>query len=320
MQGNGAGAAAAAAAAAAGAMAIGPTPAGHQAELNIIYSMVDELSRQLADNRRVTEEIVSGLGRVRNKARERGLANDELLGEATEELFAQEPNLEAMVSILTESLDRAKQSRDANFTLLATYAKVFEGVINQFHAYKQKHVADIAQWHRSYRSQLAEARAENCRLREQMWEVQEHASHADTMLREFRKKFDEDESRWDKRVRDRAMKQELRFWKRLAMPEIDDDEPDFWSDDDDLVDPVEKERLRKVELEVAEHALADEMGSASSQQSEDSEGDSAELTAAPHQPQPQHPLGGVAMQRSHNQDGSSTPAPPSRPPSTGSTG
>ncbi len=45
---------------------------------------------------------------------------------------AQEPNLEAMLSILTESLDRAKQSRDANFTLLATYAKVFEGIINQF--------------------------------------------------------------------------------------------------------------------------------------------------------------------------------------------
>jgi len=80
MQGNGA-------AAAAGAMAVGPTPAGHQAELNIIYSMVEELSRQLADNRRVTEEIVSGLGRVRNRAHERGLGNEELLGEVTDELF-----------------------------------------------------------------------------------------------------------------------------------------------------------------------------------------------------------------------------------------
>ncbi len=89
MQGNGA----AAAAAAAGAMAIGPTPAGHQAELNIIYGMVEELSRQLADNRRVTEEIVSGLGRVRNRARERGLGNEELLGEATDELFGAFPPL-----------------------------------------------------------------------------------------------------------------------------------------------------------------------------------------------------------------------------------
>ncbi|KAI0973916.1 hypothetical protein F4678DRAFT_391215 [Xylaria arbuscula] len=310
MQGNGA-AAAAAAAAAAGAMAIGPTPAGHQAELNIIYGMVEELSRQLSDNRRVTEEIVSGLGRVRNRARERGLGNEELLGEATDELFAQEPNLEAMLSILTESLDRAKLSRDANFTLLATYAKVFEGIINQFHVYKQKHVADVAAWHRSYRAQLAEARAENCRLREQMWEVQEHASRANDFLRDFRRKYDEDQARWDKRVRERATRQELRFWKRMAMPEVDENEEGFWSDDDDLVDPVEKERLKKVEREVAEQALAG-LGSASSQQSEDSEGEAGESHSLSEM------MGGIAMER--DRDGGSIPTPPPRPASTGSTG
>jgi hypothetical protein len=86
MQGNGT-------AAAAGAMAVGPTPAGHQAELNIIYGMVEELSRQLAENRRVTEDIVTGLGRVRNRARERGLGNDELLVEAADELFGALPSL-----------------------------------------------------------------------------------------------------------------------------------------------------------------------------------------------------------------------------------
>ncbi|KAJ8125909.1 hypothetical protein O1611_g7728 [Lasiodiplodia mahajangana] len=208
-------------------------------------------------------------------------------------LAAQEPNLEAMLSILTESLDRAKQSRDANFTLLATYAKVFEGIINQFHVYKQKHVADIAAWHRSYRAQLAEARAENARLREQMWE------------------FDEDEARWDKRVREKATKQELRFWKRMAMPEIDDDEEGFWSDDDDLVDPVEKERLKKVEREVAEQAFASQ-SSASSQQSEDSERETSE----PHSLSSM--MGGVAMER--DRDSGSIPTPPPRPASTGSTG
>ncbi|KAI0406571.1 hypothetical protein F4802DRAFT_558324 [Xylaria palmicola] len=292
-------------------MSIGPTPAGHQAELNIIYGMVDELSRQLAENRRVTEEIVSGLGRVRIRAQERGLGNEELLGEATDELFAQEPNLEAMLSILTESLDRAKQSRDANFTLLATYAKVFEGIINQFHVYKQKHIADVAAWHRSYRAQLAEARAENCRLREEIWEVQEHASRANNHLREFRKKFDESEARWDRRVREKATKQELRFWKRMAMPEVDENEEGFWSDDDDLVDPVEKERLKKVEREVAEHALAG-LGSASSQQSEDSEGEACDPQS------PSSMIGSVAMER--GRDVGFPPTPPPRPASTGSTG
>lgn len=74
-------------------MAVGPTPAGHQTELNIIYGMVEELSRQLADNRRVTEEIVSGLGRVRNRARERGLGNDEVLGEAADEIVGEQPSI-----------------------------------------------------------------------------------------------------------------------------------------------------------------------------------------------------------------------------------
>lgn len=63
-----------------------PTPAGHQAELNYIYSMVEELSRQLADNRRVTEEIVTGLGRVRNKAKSQALDNEQMIDSAAEEI------------------------------------------------------------------------------------------------------------------------------------------------------------------------------------------------------------------------------------------
>ncbi|KAI1340194.1 hypothetical protein F5Y15DRAFT_51238 [Xylariaceae sp. FL0016] len=304
MQGNGA----VAAAAAANAMAVGPTPAGHQTELNIIYGMVEELSRQLAENRRVTEDIVSGLGRVRNRARERGLTNDDLLGEASDELFAQEPNLEAMLSILTESLDRAKASRDANFQLVTQYADVFKSLIMQFHAYKQRHISDVASWHRSYRSQLAEARAENSRLREQMWDMQEHASRADKLLRDFRKKYDEDPDRWEKRVDDRAKKQEIRFWKRMAMPEVAETEEGYWSDDDDLVDPVEKERLKEVERKVAEQALAG-IGSASSQQSEDSEGEVGDARSLSSM------IGGVAMERDRE-----IPVPPPRPASTGSTG
>ncbi|KAI6086763.1 hypothetical protein F4821DRAFT_237402 [Hypoxylon rubiginosum] len=306
MQGNGAGAG--------GGMPVGPTPAGHQAELNLIYGMVEELSRQLAENRRVTEDIVSGLGRVRNRARERGLTNDQVLGEAADEIFAQEPNLEALVSILTESLDRAKLSRDANFSLLTNYARVLSTILTQFHAYKQKHIADVSAWHRSYRAQLAEARAENSRLREQIWEMQEHAGRANQMLREFRKKYDENEERWDKRVEDKSKKQEIRFWKRMAMPEVGEAEEGYWSDDDDLVDPVEKERLREVERKVAEQALAG-VGSTSSQ-GEDSEGEGGDGHAIS-----ASLIGGVAMER--ERDGSMIgimPTPPPRPPSTGSTG
>ncbi|KAI1389351.1 uncharacterized protein F4822DRAFT_198179 [Hypoxylon trugodes] len=305
MQGNGSGAGA-------GAMPVGPTPAGHQAELNIIYGMVEELSRQLAENRRVTEDIVSGLGRVRNRARERGLTNDQVLSEAADEIFAQEPNLDALVSILTESLDRAKLSRDSNFSLLTNYARVLSTILSQFHAYKQKHIADVSAWHRSYRSQLAEARAENSRLREQIWEMQEHAGRANQMLREFRKKYDENEERWDNRVLEKARRQELRFWKRMAMPEVSETEGGYWSDDDDLVDPIEKERLKEVERKFAEQSLAG-VGSTSSQ-SEDSEGEGGE----PHSIAASI-MGGVAMDRDSGVTGI-MPVPPPRPSSTGSTG
>lgn len=70
-----------------------PTPAGHQAELNYIYSMVEELSRQLADNRRVTEDIVSGLGRVRNKAKTQSLANDDVIDAAAQDINGGCPGL-----------------------------------------------------------------------------------------------------------------------------------------------------------------------------------------------------------------------------------
>lgn len=63
-----------------------PTPAGHQSELNYIYSLVEELSKQLADNRRQTENIVAGIGRVRNRARNQSLGNEELISAASEEV------------------------------------------------------------------------------------------------------------------------------------------------------------------------------------------------------------------------------------------
>lgn len=81
---------AAAAAAAAAGMPL-PTPAGHQAELNYIYGMVEDLSRQLSENRRVTEEIITGLGRVRNKAKKNNLANDDIINSAVQEIGGASP-------------------------------------------------------------------------------------------------------------------------------------------------------------------------------------------------------------------------------------
>lgn len=174
----------------------------------------------------------------------------------------------------------------------------------------------MAAWHRSYRAQLDEARRENCRLREQMWEMQAHAARANDSLRTFRCRYDEDEGRWDRRVRDAAVRQELRFWKRLAMPELEDDDP-YWSADDDIVDPTEKERLRDQERRLAhEQMMAD--GHA-----DDSDGPDGVMSRH-HQSPYQHMgvMGGISMQREDTGQHavSGPPRPLSAASSTGSTG
>ncbi|RDA95608.1 hypothetical protein CP533_1150 [Ophiocordyceps camponoti-saundersi (nom. inval.)] len=280
-----------------------PTPAGHQAELNYIYGMVEELSKQLADNRRVTEDIVAGLGRVRSRARSHALTNDDLIATAADDLEVDSQNLDSLVSILSEALEKSNHSRDANANLVSQFAHALALMLRQFHDYKARHVADMASWHRSYRSQLDEARKENSRLREQLWEMNTHASRANECLRSFRRKFVDDDARWDRHAHDTAMRQELRFWKRMAMPALDDDDS-YWSNDDDIIDVAEKVRQADLEQAAIQEQLVD-----SQQQDED--------------PEPGPQPGSVAMQR-EEPAARAVPMPPPRPPSaassTGSTG
>lgn len=235
-----------------GAGMVGPTPAGHQTELNYIYAMVEDLSRQLAENRRVLEEVVSLVGKIRSKARAQNVSNEEIITNA-EDLNPE--NLDVLVSALSEALDRATHERDTNMTLLQQYATVMGTMVRQAHEYKARNVSDVSAWHRSYREQLAEAREENSRLREQVWDMQERGGRLNELARRFRALYDAEPSRYESRVEHAALRQEVRFWKRMAMPEIADDDP-CWSDDDDLIDPAETKRLAEVERAAA--ALAAE--------------------------------------------------------------
>ncbi|CAG9951803.1 unnamed protein product, partial [Clonostachys rosea f. rosea IK726] len=229
-----------------------PTPAGHQAELNYIYSMVEELSKQLADNR---------------KAKTNGISNGELLDAAADELQGALPltfHLLAVPSQADQSLcaakrnstpypshrvaREAKHSRDQNATLLTQYATP-SPCAQAFHEYNQarrgrRRVASV------YRTQLDEARRENSRLREQIWEMQTHAATANESLRKFRSNV--------------AAKQEIRFWKRMAMPELEDDDT-YWSGDDDLIDRPRGEAARLEQRAAQEQMMAES-------QAEDSDG------------------------------------------------
>lgn len=231
--------------------------------------------------------------------------------------------MDALLSVLSESLEKAKHSRDANATLLTLFANALATMLKQFHEYKAKHVTDVASWHRSYRSQLDEARRENSRLREQIGEMQAHAATANDSLRRFRRSYDADRARWEGRVQETALKQEVRFWKRLAMPELEDDDP-YWSADDDIIDGAEKERLAHLEIRAAqEQRMAREDGD---------DGDGLPPPMMMHAPTPPQlispaaggSMGGIAMQRGGEEGGLPLPPPPPRPlsaaSSTGSTG
>ncbi|OIW28986.1 hypothetical protein CONLIGDRAFT_645132 [Coniochaeta ligniaria NRRL 30616] len=289
-----------------------PTPAGHQAELNYIYGMVEELSRQLAENKRALEDVVSGVGRVRTRARQHTLGNEEIIASAADEITAQEQNLDHLISLLSEALEKAKYSRDANAALLAQYASVVSTMLKQFHEYKAKHVADVAAWHRSYRAQLAEARAENCRLREQIWDMQAHAGHANEALRKFRSTYDDDSARWEQRVENKALRQEVRFWKRMAMPELSEDDA-VWSDDDDLIDEAEKQRLKRI---AEDQAAAQALAAAGERDDGGEEGEDMPQSM----PMARMGMGGVPMQRDESAGFGGTPVPPPRPSSASSMG
>jgi len=69
-----------------GLMAGLPTPAGHQSDLNYVYGMVEELSRTLAENRAASERINAAVGRVRQRALELNMTNDEIVTSVAEDL------------------------------------------------------------------------------------------------------------------------------------------------------------------------------------------------------------------------------------------
>jgi hypothetical protein len=71
---------------AAGGMVGFPTPAGHQSDLNYIMQMVEDLSRQLETNQRITSNVMEKIGKVRDRAKTMDLSNDELIALVASEM------------------------------------------------------------------------------------------------------------------------------------------------------------------------------------------------------------------------------------------
>lgn len=258
-----------------GIMAGLPTPAGHQSDLNYVYGMVEELSRTLAENRAASERINAAVGRVRQRALELNMTNDEIVTSVASDLHGKfdtkSPffrcitdccffldsgrNLESENSQLRRELDEAAFERDENYKLCREYATVMRDMLQRLHEFKIKTTTDMSAWHKSYRKQLAEEREENLNLRLRLADMQASASRGAEALRKFRRGWEEDPELTALHTENIALRQEKRAWKRMALRHLDPDDSEF-SDDDDMIDPEEKKRLARVEIEKMEKRKA----------------------------------------------------------------
>lgn len=119
------------------------------------------------------------------------------------------------------------------------------------HKYKEQHEKDTLAWHKNYRKQLADEREENLNLRNQINDMKAAACRANGHLRDMRKHINDHDELQELRTQNHQYRMERRYWKRMALPLIADDDSE-WSGDDDLIDPEEKKR----EAEKAEFTKA----------------------------------------------------------------
>lgn len=165
-------------------------------------------------------------------------------------------------SRLRKELEEATFEKKENFKLCYEYAKVMADMLEKLHAFKLKTTADMSAWHMSYRNQLADERDENLNLRLRIADMQAAAARGAEALRKFRRNWEEDERYRALKVENIRLRQEKRAWKRMALWHLDPDDSEF-SDDDDQIDPEEKKRLARLEIEKMENrkakALEDEI-------------------------------------------------------------
>ena len=245
-----------------------PTPAGHQSDLNYVMSMVEELSQVLRTNQQLTAGVVDKMGKVREKAQTMNLTNDEMIAVVASELngkhFAlhnthldliimaeDSKNLEKENSELRKALEKSEYNKKENWKLACHGANILADLHEKIHRFKEQHESDTLAWHKNYRKQLTDEREENLNLRNQINDMKAAAARANGHLRDMRRYLDDHDEMNELRIQNIALRQEKRFWKRIAMPLIPDDDS-VWSDDDDLIDPEEKKRLAEVEAQKAE--------------------------------------------------------------------
>ncbi|KAF8858868.1 hypothetical protein BDZ45DRAFT_704511 [Acephala macrosclerotiorum] len=236
-----------------------PTPAGHQSDLNYVMGMVEELSAVLRKNQEITNSVVEKMGKVREKAQNKSLTNDELVAAVASELNEDSKNIEKEISQLRKRLEKSEYDAKENFNLAIHGANILADITEKMHRFKEQHESDTLAWHKNYRKQLADEREENLNLRNQINDMRAAAARANDYLRQMRRFVTDNDRYHELEIQNHQYRTERRMWKRMALPLIPDDDSE-WSDDDDLIDPEEKKRLAAIKAEKERKNLEDADG------------------------------------------------------------
>jgi hypothetical protein len=137
---------------------------------------------------------------------------------------------------LRKALEKAEYDKKENWKLACHGANILADVTEKMHKFHEQTDADIHAWHKNYRQQLLAEREENLALRNQINDMKAAACRANEHLRQMRRYVTDHDELHELTVQNIALRQEKRFWKRMALPLIPDDDSE-WSDDDDLIDP-----------------------------------------------------------------------------------
>lgn len=162
--------------------------------------------------------------------------------------LASTKNLEVEVADLSRKLEKANFEAKEYLDICFAYAKSMGKMLEQVHAFKLKTTEDMCAWHRSYRQQLELERRTNQELRNTIADMQAAAGRGQAALRNFRREWDGTPAYFETMAKNVELRQLCRTWKRMALSELPDDDSEF-SDDDDLIDPEEKKRVAKMEME-----------------------------------------------------------------------
>lgn len=150
-------------------------------------------------------------------------------------------NLEKQNSDLRTSLEKSEYNKNENWRLAIYGAQIMSDISEKLHRYKEQHEKDTLAWHKNYRAQLAAEREENLNLRQQINDMKAAANRANAHLRDLRKWQNDNDEMQELRSQVQQYRLSTRYWKRMALPLLEDDDEEF-SDDDDLIDPEEKKR------------------------------------------------------------------------------